>query len=94
MNAYGNAKAPPKLILLPNTQKGRVVAFYSNVPQPSIQVDEQLFDICKKLKSDSLNALATIISHELAHYYNDHTFCSDYAFATKNKLLLNASKEK
>lgn len=93
VNAYGNVKAPPKLILLPNTQKERVVAVYSNVPQPSIQVDEQLFDICKKLKSDSLNALATIISHELAHYYNDHTFCSDYAFATKNKLLLNASKE-
>jgi tetratricopeptide (TPR) repeat protein len=93
VNAYGNAKAPPKLVLLPNTQKERVVAIYSNVPQPTIKVDEQLFDICKKLKSDSLNALATIISHELAHYYNDHTFCSDYAFATKNKLLLNASKE-
>lgn len=93
VNAYGNAKAAPKLILLPNTQKERVVALYSNTPQPVIKVDEQLFDICKKLKSDSLNALATIISHELAHYYNDHTFCSDYAFATKNKLLLNASKE-
>lgn len=93
VNAYGNAKAAPKLILLANTQKERVVAVYSNTPQPTIKVDEQLFDICQKLKSDSLNALSTIISHELAHYYNDHTFCSDYAFATKNKLLLNASKE-
>jgi tetratricopeptide (TPR) repeat protein len=93
VNAYGNAKAAPKLILLPNTQKERVVAVYSNTPQPTIKVDELLFDICQKLKSDSLNALATIISHELAHYYNDHTFCSDYAFATKNKLLLHASKE-
>lgn len=93
VNAYGNAKAAPKLILLPNTQKERVVAVYSNAPQPTIKVDEQLFDICQKIKSDSLNAVATIISHELAHYYNDHTFCSDYAFATKNKLLLNASKE-
>lgn len=93
VNAYGNSKAAPRLILLPNTQKERVVAVYGNTPQPTIKVDEQLFDICQKLKSDSLNALATIISHELAHYYNDHTFCTDYAFATKNKLLLNASKE-
>ncbi len=93
VNAYGNAKAPPKLILIPNTQKEMVVALYSNTPSPVIKVDEKLFDICKTLQADSLNALATIISHELAHYYNDHSFCSDYAFATKNKLLLKASKE-
>lgn len=93
VNAYGNAKASPKLIILPNAQKERVVAAYSSAGQLSIKVDEQLIDICIELKTDSLNALATIISHELAHYYNDDTFCSDYAFATKNKLLVNAGKE-
>ncbi len=93
VNAYGNAKAAPILIILPNTKKERVVAAYSSTPQPTIRVDEQLIDICLQLKVDSLNALATIISHELAHYYNDHTFCSDYAFATNNKKLMEASKD-
>lgn len=93
VNAFGNAKAAPLLKLLPNTQKERVVAAYSTTPQPSIKVDEQLVDICFQLKADSLNALAIIISHELAHYYNDHTFCSDYAFAIQSKILLKASKE-
>lgn len=93
VNAFGNAKAAPLLKLLPNTQKERVVAAYSTTPQPCIKVDEQLVDICFQLKADSLNALAIIISHELAHYYNDHTFCSDYAFAIQSKILLKASKE-
>lgn len=93
ISAYGNAKAAPQLLLLPNSQKERVVAAYSSAGQPNIKVDEQLIDICLQLKIDSLNALATIVSHELAHYYNDDTFCSDYAFATKNKTLLKTSKE-
>lgn len=90
VNAYGNAKAAPLLKLLPNMQKERVVAAYSTTSQPSIKVDEQLVDICFQLKADSLNALAIIISHELAHYYNDHTFCSDYAYAIGNTSLSKA----
>jgi tetratricopeptide (TPR) repeat protein len=90
VNAYGNAKAAPQLQLLPNTQKERVVAAYSTTPKPTIKVDEQLIDICLQLKADSLNALATIISHELAHYYNDHTFCSDYAYVLGNGSLSKA----
>lgn len=93
VNAYGNAKASPKLTLLPANQKEKVVAMYSNSPVPSIRVDEQLYDICQTIQADSLNALATILSHELAHYYNDHTFCSDYAFATRNRELLKSTKE-
>jgi tetratricopeptide (TPR) repeat protein len=48
---------------------------------------------------DSLNALSIILSHELAHYYNDHEWCSDYAYAlsSTNEKLSNklkiASKE-
>ena len=90
VNAYGNAKAAPQLLLLPNNQKERVVAAYSTTPKPTIKVDEQLIDICLLLKADSLNALAAIISHELAHYYNDHTFCSDYAYALGNTPLSKA----
>jgi len=41
------------------------------------------------LGKDSANALAIILSHELAHYYNDHNWCSDYAFALRNSALGN-----
>ena len=90
VNAYGNAKAAPQLRIIGNYQKERVVAAYSTTPQPTIKVDEQLIDICLQFKEDSLNALAIIISHELAHYYNDHTFCSDFAFALGNTSLSKA----
>lgn len=90
VNAYGNAKAAPQLRIIGNYQKERVVAAYSTTPQPTIKVDEQLIDICLQFKEDSLNALAIIISHELAHYYNDHTFCSDFAFALGNTNLSKA----
>jgi hypothetical protein len=38
----------------------------------TISVDEHLFDLCSGMGPDSLNALATVISHELAHYYLGH----------------------
>jgi hypothetical protein len=38
----------------------------------TISVDEHLFDLCRGMGPDSINALATVISHELAHYYLGH----------------------
>ncbi|MFA5299254.1 MAG: M48 family metalloprotease, partial [Lutibacter sp.] len=82
--AYGSAKTAPQLIILnDNVKRGRP-AFYEAYPKPTINIDRHLYDICSNFGKDSLNALSTIISHELAHYYNDHTFCSDYAFAIRN----------
>jgi tetratricopeptide (TPR) repeat protein len=43
-----------------------------------------------QMGADSLNALSIIIGHELAHYYNDHEWCSDFAFASRN----NPNKDK
>ncbi|MEO8769986.1 MAG: hypothetical protein ABI402_07870 [Ferruginibacter sp.] len=89
VEAYGNARSAPDLKLLPNDQSERVVAQYTNRPRPTIKIDEQLVDICLKLKEDSLNALSIIISHELAHYYNDHSFCVDFAYAIGKKSKLS-----
>ncbi len=36
-----------------------------------IQVEERLYDVCRSLGADSLNALAYVLGHELAHYYGD-----------------------
>lgn len=87
VNAYGNAKAPPLLQLIPKSKSEGNPAFYSSTPVPTIKIEEQAFDICMQLGDDSLNALSIILSHELAHYYNDHTWCSDFSYAIKNSQL-------
>jgi tetratricopeptide (TPR) repeat protein len=91
--AYGNSKPSPKLTILKKNKNEGVGAIYKNVEEPEIIIDEQIIDICLELKSDSLNALATVLSHELAHYFNDHTFCAEYSFAMrKNSLGISLSK--
>ena len=87
VNAYGNSKASPLLQLVPKNKSEGNPAFYSSTPVPAIKIEEQAFDICMQFGSDSLNALSIIISHELAHYYNDHTWCSDFSYAIKNSQL-------
>lgn len=87
VNAYGNAKAPPALELIASNKTEHNPAFYISTPIPTIKVEEQAFDICMQFGKDSLNALSIILSHELAHYYNDHGWCSDYAFAIRNSAL-------
>jgi predicted Zn-dependent protease len=81
--AYGSAKSAPQLIILNENSKQNRPAFYESYPKPTINIDLQLIDICNTFGSDNLNALSIVISHELAHYYSDHTFCSDYAFAIR-----------
>ncbi len=97
VNAYGNPKTPPELELLPNASQDKIIAQYYANPTPVIKIDEKLFDICMDMGADSLNALSIILSHELAHYYNDHNWCSDFAFAVRNtpvgKKIKSESKE-
>ena len=37
-----------------------------------VVLDEKAYDICATFGSDSLNALASILAHELTHYYEKH----------------------
>lgn len=80
--AYGNAKAAPKLEFMQANPKPLTPAFYA---KPVIKVDLQLYKLCQTFGKDSLNALSVVLSHELAHYYYDHSFCTDFAFAIRNK---------
>ena len=77
ISVYGSAKPAPELKL----DKFTLPASYIANPKPMIKVDLALYKLCQSFGKDSLNALAVVLSHELTHYYNDHTFCSDYAFA-------------
>ena len=80
---YGSAKPAPKFVI--RNKKSQQPAEYRAQPVPTIFIDSRVFALCKKFEKDSLNALSVIISHELAHYYGDHTFCTDYAVATRKQ---------
>jgi tetratricopeptide (TPR) repeat protein len=78
---YGSAKSAPKCVVIKKAKFPVLPASYTTKNGPTIQIDEALYKVCQTFGKDSLNALAIVMSHELTHYYNDHTFCSDYAFA-------------
>lgn len=81
--AYGSAKTAPELVV--TKQKQDRPAFYKFDKKPIVTIDTYLFTICRSFGKDSLNALSVVIGHELAHYYNEHSFCTDFAFAIRNK---------
>ena len=85
VTAYGNAKAAPKLEILKNGNNAP--AAYFATPTPTIKIDRKLLVLFQEMGTDSLNAMSVILSHELAHYYNDHSFCNDFAFAIQNTTL-------
>jgi tetratricopeptide (TPR) repeat protein len=92
ISVYGSAKTEPKFIIV---KKGKVAippAKYISDGQPTIQIDEAFYKICQTFGKDSLNALAIVISHELTHHFNDHTFCRDYGFASLNAVKPNLKK--
>lgn len=92
ISVYGSAKTEPKFIIV---KKGKVAippAKYISDGQPKIQIDEAFYKICQTFGKDSLNALAIVLSHELTHHFNDHTFCRDYGFANLNTVKPNLKK--
>lgn len=81
--AYGSSKTAPELLV--TKQKQDRPAFYKFDKKPIVTIDTYLITICRGFGKDSLNALSVVIGHELAHYYNEHSFCTDFAFAIRNK---------
>ncbi len=81
--AYGSSKTAPELVV--TKQKQDRPAFYKFDKKPNVTIDTYLFTICRSFGKDSLNALSVVIGHELANYYNEHSFCIDFAFAIRNK---------
>lgn len=93
VQAYANAKSSPELKIIPLKSGKFVIARYIIEDGTHlIEIDERLINICFTMGNDSLNALAIILSHELAHYYNDHEWCSDYAYALSTSNLKLAKK--
>lgn len=91
--AYGSAKPAPQLdIIYGKAKKMKPAEYTTQSLKPTIRIDAYLKTLCRTYGKDSLNTMALVLSHELAHYYGDHLFCSDYAFAINktNKTLAPA----
>ena len=92
VSAYGSSKSAPELVILKKKMTPIPPANYNPEGKPKIEVDIYLYTICRTYGKDSLNALSIVLSHELAHYYNDHKFCSDYAYANLHSKNFNLTK--
>ena len=84
--AFGRSTASPSLELNKRTVNGiRFIASYQPGTNPVIILDEEVYDLCCNYGNDSLDALASILAHELTHYFMNHNFCSDFAFILGEK---------
>ncbi|QMU29930.1 tetratricopeptide repeat protein [Adhaeribacter radiodurans] len=83
--AFANNRPKPELeIIARSLNKDKVIALYKPGNQPIIQLDEEAYDLCTKLGKDSLNALAVLLSHELAHHYEKHDWFYTFGIGPNN----------
>lgn len=92
--AFGSSMDPPLIEINNKDNPQKYIASYIPGSENLIIIDEELYDLTVTFRSDSSNALAAIISHELAHHYQRHNFCSDFAFilGKKNSLSKRITK--
>ncbi len=83
--SFGEARNPPELKVTEG--KSNLIAQYTPSPEPTIIIDRQVLNICREFGADSMNALAVILSHELAHFYRRHDWCGEFAFAVRGTAL-------
>jgi tetratricopeptide (TPR) repeat protein len=81
-NSFGMAKPVPKLEIK-RGKSCKNVAYY-NPSQRKIVIEECFIDLSKKFGKDSTVALAIIMGHELAHYYKEHEWCSEFSYSNKD----------
>jgi tetratricopeptide (TPR) repeat protein len=80
VNAFGDGRTPPEFKFIPNNlMKDSIVAVFIPGDAPVIELEELAYDVCRSFGKDSLNALACVLGHELAHYYLKHDWCSDFS---------------
>jgi len=82
----------PRLeVVARSLKKVKVIAQYRPGSQPVVQLDEEVYDLCRKLQQDSLNALAVLLSHELAHHYKNHDWYFTFGIGQANNKISKES---
>jgi Tfp pilus assembly protein PilF len=74
IQTQGTSLPMPQLIVYSTKSQKQVIAQYKAMPQPTIFIDEKLYNLCQTFGADSLHALSCVIGHELAHYFEKHTW--------------------
>lgn len=79
--AWGNPLVRPRLELW--RKAGRVARLDVEPGSvPVLRFDERLYDQCRGFGADSLSALACLLSHELAHFYQQQGLVPAYGAST------------
>ncbi|MCE3225831.1 MAG: tetratricopeptide repeat domain protein [Bacteroidetes bacterium] len=84
-----DSRKQPTYNFIYNSGKPYFNAYY-NPSNNTINLGEGIYDLCAEFGADSMNALAMVLGHELAHFYKDHGW--GMAFGTANEDLEVASK--
>ena len=78
VRAIGDGRTKPALRVQPEYAGGTRAAWFT--PKLNVvTIDERFYDLCVSLGPDSLDALAAVLGHELAHYYKDHAWSGDFS---------------
>ena len=87
VEAIGDSRIQkPRLVL---NNKTRHVAWI-DPNKLEIGIESKAYNICRSFGPDSLNAIATLLGHELIHYYNHHNWTRE--FIRKNPDLRSTKK--
>lgn len=79
---FGLNRGVPLLKITKNTESQRKIAEY-DPNKNSISLRYDFPKICRSFGKDSANIAAIVLSHELAHFYLRHEWCSEYAYISK-----------
>jgi len=95
IQSYGVNISPPELRIRSKSLQGKkqVIMYYPG-EKPLIIMDEDIYDLCASFGKDSLNALASLLGHELAHHFEKHNWCSSFAYllGDDNELIKSIKK--
>ena len=78
VRAFGDGRAKPVLRVNPNGVFSRFSVAWFNSTSNTLTIEQRAYDLCVSLGPDSLDAMASLIGHELAHYYKDHSWPGDF----------------
>src|SRR5688572_16920776 len=88
-NTIKDTRKQPTFNFLYNNPYPYYNAFY-DPENNTINLGEGIYDIAKTFGKDSINALAMVLGHELAHFYKDHGW--GYSFGDANEYLKISKK--
>jgi tetratricopeptide (TPR) repeat protein len=80
LSARGDLRLPaPELVL----NDGEQFIAWMEPERAAIGLEEKAYDVCAGFGADSLDALATLLAHELTHYYEKHDWKRHFVRANR-----------